>query len=256
MNVGVGVRFFHTSTYEDASTNKVYPWTEAEYAPTSWLKVHGRYNPRVLRTSLLDLYTRIPPVALEADVLPKEDELRGEGGMEIGGDRVNLRLLVCIERGETLIWREVQTESEGIGLWQLDANDHAEIRSVRATCSVTPAAQVGLSGWGTIRDATREGTDEDVPYVPEAEAGADLELAPGAGFRATVSLRWVGERPTGGTGTELDPYGTLDVRLSKAFGDHVTVFVRGTNLLEDEYEVWPGYVEPGRGIYGGLEAKW
>lgn len=251
MTVGMGARFFHTSTREDTSAHKIYPWAEMVYTAASWLKVYGRYDPRVLRTSLLDLYTHVPPIDLEGDLLPKEDELRGEVGTEIGGDRVHLRLLGRIERGETRIWTP-----GGTGLWQLDRNDRAEVRSAQAICRMALTRYMRLSGWGTIRDAVREETNEDVPYVPASEAGAGLEFGPAGGFRAKASFQWIGERPTDGAGTELDPYAALSVHLSKALGDHVTVFARGTNLLDDEHEIWRGYVEPGRAVYGGLEATW
>ena len=173
-------------------------------------------------------------------------------GAEIGGDRMKLRLLGRMERGEVEIWRELEDR----GLWRAEIED-AEVRSVRVECRVVPVKEVRLSGWGMMRDM-----DEELPYVPESEVGADLRLGAPDRFEATASFRQVGKRPTdvgiGATNTkdELGSYAILNVRLSKAIGEHLVIFIRGTDLLDDEYEIWRGYVEPGRGLYGGLEARW
>lgn len=53
----------------------------------------------------------------------------------------------------------------------------------------------------------------------------------------------------------LPDYTVVDVRLSTRLAERYTLFLAGTNLLDEEYQVMIGYPMPGRGVSAGIKAR-
>jgi iron complex outermembrane receptor protein len=53
----------------------------------------------------------------------------------------------------------------------------------------------------------------------------------------------------------LPDHTVVDARLSTTLADRYTLYLSGTNLLDEEYQVMPGYPMPGRGVSIGVRAR-
>ena len=80
---------------------------------------------------------------------------------------------------------------------------------------------------------------------------AALSQPLGAGWRAGLALRHVGERPDGG-GITLAAYSVADVTLQWDQSPSLQWFARIENLADARYQTADGYLQPPRGLFAGL----
>jgi hypothetical protein len=99
-------------------------------------------------------------------------------------------------------------------------------------------------------------TSGALPYHPRTVAGAGLDYVDESGIRAGLAFEWIGARWHDEANTLRVPSYVLGrLRLSKQFDLHTEVFVAIDNLLDEDYERWLGYPEPGRTFVGGMEYR-
>ena len=54
---------------------------------------------------------------------------------------------------------------------------------------------------------------------------------------------------------ELDAFTLVGLNINYALNDILTLSLRGDNLLDENYQQVVGYASQGRGVYGGLSAR-
>jgi vitamin B12 transporter len=85
-------------------------------------------------------------------------------------------------------------------------------------------------------------------------ASATYALPAGASFGAAV--RWSGETfDNAANSIRFAPYTLVDLRAEVPISPAVRVFVRGENVLDEEYETTYRYATLGRSIYAGLRGR-
>jgi iron complex outermembrane receptor protein len=102
-----------------------------------------------------------------------------------------------------------------------------------------------------------------VPNAPEWAWVGGVNLAPAAGWKASVDAEWVDAQevlnPRYASGpTHVDAHALVNGRLAYAFtawSSPVEVFVAGENLGDSAYEYRPGYPMPGRSWSTGLDVR-
>ncbi|MFA7172181.1 MAG: TonB-dependent receptor [Kiritimatiellia bacterium] len=109
-----------------------------------------------------------------------------------------------------------------------------------------------------FRDGANKG--EHVPLVPDAHGVVTLWVEPLADFRLTGNYTWVVTQYQGGDFSnkmrKIDGYGLFGVRADLTLMDHLGLFVKVDNLLDQAYasSAYTGawYPGMGRALYGGL----
>lgn len=126
---------------------------------------------------------------------------------------------------------------------------------------------LGLSAYYTYTDSTEpdfEGKDTRELRRPRHSGGLGMDFrSTDERFSATLSADFGGERsdiffppwPNPSEVVELDDYWLVDLALQYRTSDSVTVFAKGTNLLDEEYEQVYGYRTNGRAGYFGVRVN-
>ena len=103
-----------------------------------------------------------------------------------------------------------------------------------------------------------DATGGDIPYTPEWTARVGAHYKDAAGWRLDGTLRFTGRREhrfADGSTRRLGSYGTLDARISRQLSTTWEVFLRGSNLLDRDYDHWYGFPELGRHVAAGFEHR-
>jgi outer membrane receptor protein involved in Fe transport len=116
-----------------------------------------------------------------------------------------------------------------------------------------------LSAGVFVRYAESENEDaggNELPLHPEWSGRLRLDYIDRNGTRIGVVWMHVGERLADAAGTtELEAFDVVDVRMRRQLDLHTDLFVTIENVLDEDYQFWPGY--PGRGarVRGGVEHR-
>ena len=153
--------------------------------------------------------------------------------------------------------RESQTPNIGSANPLFYETRYADIYRVKAYASVTQQvitdkfrvnAKVYLQS-PQVQDGGR------IPFEEKVGATAGLTIRP---FDVVTFEAWtdyVGSRQTGQTNETLDGFfllgGQADVQITERFG----AYLKGVNLLNQDYQVWQGYTERPFQLYGGITVK-
>ncbi len=260
--VGVGVKGGAALFVSDAdlgeSENKVYPFAQFDYEPTKEFRVYGRYAPEVKRGHFFGAYSLNQFIDPLAAPISSDIKTNGEVGLEVTiGDKLNFNASLGFQEEERfIVWED--TSKVKVRLWTTSQDGTIETKWASARLDLDVTERFRLSSDLLFRDTEfTSGLVGDVPYVPDLELGGSLSVGPYSGFNGTVSARWIDERFTSISPEKaLGSYFLLGIEASKTIGSYIAVFVRGENLLDEEYQVWEGYDMPDLAIYGGVRGNW
>lgn len=94
------------------------------------------------------------------------------------------------------------------------------------------------------------------PFRPRARIPAEVNITLPWDLQFNVEGELIGKRRISFAGSDnLPVIGLLNAGLTKDFGEHITVTLDAVNILDDAYQYWLDYPEPGTQIYLGLRAK-
>jgi len=122
----------------------------------------------------------------------------------------------------------------------------------------------GLGAHYTYTDSTEQdflGNDVRELRRPRHSGGLSVDFrSENERFSSSLNADYGGERtdiffppwPNPSETVTLESYWLLDLALQYRVSDSMTVFARGTNLLDEDYEQVYGYSTPGRAGYLGL----
>lgn len=180
---------------------------------------------------------------------------RSRGG-EIGWDQVfgdTLRLGVTAFAAT--LENEIYTDFAVFPSTARNRASESERRGVEIEGEWQPSADLAVRGHVTFLDSEENGSPEI--RRPERLASVSVIWSPEASpFSAGVSADYAGEQIDTDFGSFtnviLPAYTLVSGRFGYAVNDHVALYVRGDNLLDEDYEDVVGYAAPGRGLYFGL----
>jgi vitamin B12 transporter len=154
----------------------------------------------------------------------------------------------------TLFQTEVRQELE----YDLQTNMFGNLARTRNRgLDVSYGARFGktdLNASLTLQDPVDDLTGEQRLRRSEVLASALLSHDLGAGWRAGLALRHVGDRPDAG-GVTLSAYTVVDLTAQWQINRSLQAFGRIENLADAAYQTATGYSQPPRGVFVGLRWK-
>ena len=132
----------------------------------------------------------------------------------------------------------------------------ARAQGVEAEASYALADGFRLGGVYSFVDTEDRATGNDLARRPRhfgtlfADYTAPFGLTLGADWR--VSAR---SFDNAANTVRLDGYNVLDLRAAQAIGEHLEVFGRVENVLDEDYQTVAGYGTAGRGVFAGVRAR-
>jgi len=140
--------------------------------------------------------------------------------------------------------------------WEAQNVDKASIKGLEGEIRWKPLKKLSLSLNYTYLEARdeKEFKGNFLPYRPQNKLFLALDYKMRHNFQIHLEGEIVGERYADRENTEkLPPYSLLGMRLSFKPSRKYEIFIKGDNLLDEEYEDVKGYPMPGRVIKGGVE---
>jgi outer membrane cobalamin receptor len=106
-----------------------------------------------------------------------------------------------------------------------------------------------IAAQGTFKEATLDSGGARVPYEPRWDAELMyLKRFSAAPLTLTATARYIGARDSGGG--EFSPVTLLGLKGRYAITSHFDATLELSNLINANYEIWPGYRE--RGFFGAV----
>ncbi len=101
---------------------------------------------------------------------------------------------------------------------------------------------------------TETAADQRLTYVPRHSLVVGLDAQPMDKVDLNVVVQYVADslHSSGPPAVELDDYVLVSAKASYAFMDGWKAYVRGENLLDEDYETILGYGTAGLSVYGGI----
>lgn len=101
---------------------------------------------------------------------------------------------------------------------------------------------------------TETAADQRLTYVPRHNFVVGLDARPMDKVELNVVVKYVADslHSNGPPAVALDDYVLVSAKASYAFMDGWTAYVRGENLLDEDYETIRGYGTAGLSVYGGI----
>jgi vitamin B12 transporter len=87
--------------------------------------------------------------------------------------------------------------------------------------------------------------------VPRHALAVGFDLKPMDKVEANVLVKYVAD--TLDAGVALDDYWLVNAKVAYEFSPGVKAYVRGENLLDENYQTVLGYGTPGLSVYGGVQ---
>ena len=215
-------------------------------------RIRASFGEGVKNPGIYELYGFFPGFfAGNPDLQPE----RSRGG-EIGWDQHSgdtFRLGVTVYAAT--LENEIYTDFASFPSTARNRVTNSQRRGVEIEGEWQPSAVLTLRGSATFSDSEETGAPEI--RRPERLASLSVIWSPDAGpFSAGVSADYVGEQIDTDFGSftnvTLPAYTLVSGRLGYAVNDRLELYVRGDNLLDEEYRDVVGYAAPGRGLYFGL----
>jgi hypothetical protein len=106
---------------------------------------------------------------------------------------------------------------------------------------------------GTLRDhKLTEGTESSIPYLSDYSLKSSIYLKPIESFRIQLWGEYFGPRSATDRVGDLDAYFQVGSRFEYRINDQFGAFIRGKNILDQQYQVWEGYQARPLQLYGGV----
>ena len=181
-------------------------------------------------------------------------------GWEIGWDQTLLddRLMASVVYFNSELDDEIYTDFGVFPSTALNALGRSDRTGVEVSASWDIAAAWSAFGSLTWLESEEAGTVE--LRRPEHLASLTVDWHPVAGpWSGALSLDYTGDQIDTDFGTylpvTLDAYTLVSGQVRYAVSPQMDVYVRGENLLDEEYQDVVGYHTPGRGLFVGLRLR-
>ncbi|MEX1136721.1 MAG: hypothetical protein WEB89_07450 [Balneolales bacterium] len=94
--------------------------------------------------------------------------------------------------------------------------------------------------------------DQPVPFLESFKSTASLYSNPISNLYLRAWTEYRGSRPINFTEEEMDGYFLFGAQIDFQITDNFGAYIKGLNLLNQDYEIWQGYQERPAQVYGGL----
>ena len=251
----VGARLDHNSEFGDEVTWRVAP---AYLIHETETKLKASYATGFKAPSMEDLFGGDGTGTFIGNPDLQPEKSRGwDAGFEqrLFEDRVSFGATYFHNKIEDLI----AIDFSGVPPFQPENVSEAETWGIESFIAVTPVERVTIRldhTWLKTRD---QQTNADLLRRPEHKVNLDVAYRPIDEVTFSFDVLYVGKRDDVDAVTfarvKEDPYTVLSVAASWQVREHLRVFGRVENLLDEDYENPNGFGQPGIGFFAGLQAR-
>ena len=212
--------------------------------PTSGTRLHGSWGTGFKAPTFVDLYFPFfgnpdlaPETSRSLDVGVEQTFADGAWRFDLTWFSSDIEDLIVFDLSTFLAGNVAEAEIDGLEL----------------TVDWLPTDRLAVGASYTRTDTEDVATGQPLARRPKHRYTASVNWTPNARFSGVFS--YVGVRDRFESGAEMDDYDRVDATLNVRFAERWKVFVRGRNILDEEYEEVTGFTTPGAEISVGVEVS-
>lgn len=230
-----------------------YRLTGAYLVPGTETKFRGSIGTGFRAPSLDELYGSygFAPDYGNPDLLPEESE-SWDAGIEQGFQNGRFKVGATYFEIDTLNLITFQGTTcftpGGLCLKNVPGITHRNGVELSAAAQISRAITI-TAGYTYTDTETADGAR--LVRVPRHALALGFDLKPMDKVEANVIVKYVAD--TLDVGEKLDDYWLVNAKVSYEFSPGWKAYVRGENLLDENYQTVAGYNTPGLSVYGGLQ---
>src|SRR5690606_20892472 len=126
-------------------------------------------------------------------------------------------------------------------------------RGVEASLDFAVTDGLRLGGSYTYTDSKTEGGERMV-QIPRHAIVLSAAWLPDEQWTVSGDVKFAVDTVDTGD-VELDDYALVNAKVAYRYNENVEVYVRGENLLDQQYQTVAGYGTPGLSVFTGIEAR-
>lgn len=234
-------------------------------------KIFVRYRPAIETYRFRTAIQILPFIDLAAIRLVNYSS-RIEGGLDVNpSSKLDLNLTVrssTTENYPAVIYPADSLKAEfsdgGYPGWNMGTLNEVQIQELYGKIDWEIVTGLRFRGWGNYRnsDIRNSGNlrvdvvNKEIPYFPRIESSGELVWSFYNEHKASVSGKYTDKRYDDlSNTTELPAYFLLNARIDLQIKSSLTFFIMGNNLLDEQYEVFKGFIAPGITGFFGIQFK-
>lgn len=244
LNLSAGVRLVNHSVFG----SEAVPQFGFSYQINEGSSLKGSVGKAFRSPTVVNLYF----VAANPDLEPERMWSYEIGYLQsLMENRLSFELTGFINRGDNLI--QMTMPEPGVLLNQNTGDFEHKGIEFQASYAAAPGLNFSFN-YGLLD------MKDPLPYAPRHQFGLHSHFKSGA-FRAVVGIKQVSGLLVGAVQAPVDTslpresYTLLDLNLSYQIIAPLSVFIKGENLLDQEYQIDKGYPLPGIAALGGLHFR-
>ncbi len=208
----------------------------------------------VKNPSLIELFGFFPESNFVGNPDLRPEESFGYG---IGYTHEYDDLEISIDYFKSELTDEIFTDFSSFPFLARNRDTDSQREGVELSAKWRLSETASLYGSATFLDTEENGVQE--LRRPEFQASATATVTPVKALSLTGSIDHTGSQLDTDFSTfqtvTLDSFTLVGLNAAYNVNDHVTLTLRGENLLDEDYEEVVGYRSQGRGVYGGLRLR-
>jgi len=272
LKAGVGVAPLHflrvngSVFYRDIEVGELKTRTrfspELEFIFTPYRKFGGKISvKREIAPIVFDQWFQVNPyIDFSADLQPIEKDFQLDATFEyLATENLDLRADLKIEKTTNdVYWAPIPQT----GLFRLNRLHSTTLTkfSLGGTWNLMPNIRFDgkfVVTLYSIDDDSLRGADAHLPYTEKFNLPLSLGWQFARDWHFDLEMNWVGSRFTAVRGDEkLPSFFWISAKLEKRILSRYSLFLQGTNLLNQSVEIWQNFPERGISLRAGVRAEW
>jgi vitamin B12 transporter len=246
----INVRYDDNDRFGSDVTYRVAP---TYLIPQSGTKLKASIGTGFKAPTLSEMFENFPSFGFfgNPNLKPEKDFGWDAGFEQSVGDKVQF--------GATYFHNNIRDLIEGTFTTYINV-DKAETDGVEAYVSYQPFETLTVRADYTYTDANDETLQQELLRRPKNKASLNATWQATQDLQLNATLLYVGPwldvtRDALASNATAPGYTTANVAANYALTDEFTLFARIDNLFGEHYQNPIGFLQPGRGVFGGIKAK-
>jgi hypothetical protein len=234
---------------------RLYPQAEINYFIDGVFTLSAGFTPGIQQNSLYQMVQQNGFLMSNAEIRHQDRLIETSIGLQADlGTRFKGRAIANYARVRDY---PMYRDTSHMRVWDLSYEGTSDMLgfSVEGSSDVTKNDEV--SGNLTLRSSNNSVTDRRIPYFANVELNLMFQHTFPFRLVVSTSMIYVGTRYTDLINKDkLDSYALVDIRADYQVLPRVGVFLYFSNILNQSYYRWDGYLEVPFFVMGGMRFRW
>lgn len=255
-----GLVFENLELQPSFSGNYVSPELEIVATPHDKLGILIKVNRGYSTLTYFNYWESNQFVSQDVQFIPSKKEMEAKLGIEFNPfSYITISGAVLHQQWDKYRYWELET---GSGLFSINAIKNVSLTtfSLQSRIDLMPNLKLDAGIQFVLEDVPADSSfdnDQHTPYLERFRMPMSLAYQFDSATEARLAFHWIGSRFVSlNDDKKLSAFGLLQLSIEKRLHNHFSVYLKGDNLLNQEYQLWQNF--PGMKLYFeiGIKGIW